>query len=100
MSNRILPFCFIFSIILEKKKSKSLLTCPEVSSIEYVSLCLFLFTLHHSRLFQWHDKLSTLTCSNKSIACDGAPYVTGIITVLKQFNSVHTHTYLSYLVLQ
>jgi WASH complex subunit strumpellin len=65
--------------------------------LEYLALLLFLFTLQHVRLLSWHEKFSTLTCTNKNIGLDGASFCTGIITLLKQFHSVHTHNYISYL---
>lgn len=58
---------------------------------------LFFFVLHASRQLAYNARNSTLENKDKSLPLDGAPLVVGVITVLKQFHSIHTHTFLAYL---
>eukprot|EP00457_Paulinella_chromatophora_P000683 gb/GEZN01000683.1/.p1 GENE.gb/GEZN01000683.1/~~gb/GEZN01000683.1/.p1 ORF type:complete len:1160 (+),score=147.68 gb/GEZN01000683.1/:150-3629(+) len=64
-----------------------------------VPVLMFLFTLSQVTQLQWNSKLCTLTPIKKikKVPLDGAPFVVGMITILKQFHSSHTHTYLAYL---
>jgi WASH complex subunit strumpellin len=45
----------------------------------------------------YNARTSTLENKDRSLALDGAPLVVGVITLLKQFHSLHTHTFLSYM---
>lgn len=67
---------------------------------------MFLFVLSQVGEYQWNKKLSTLESLTKQRgyytsrsphALDGAPLVVGVVTLLKQFHSLHTHTFLQYL---
>merc|ERR1712146_185615 len=46
---------------------------------------------------RWDPRLSTLVKATPKDKLDGAPFVAGVATVLKQFHSSHTHTFLAYL---
>lgn len=65
-------------------------------------LMVFLFVLTHITKFRWAQDLSTLVAvssSEKKAGCglDGAPFVLGIATLLKQLHSAHTHAFLNFL---
>lgn len=66
--------------------------------IDGIPILLFLFTLSQIQKLQWHSKYCTLVAKEKggSSMLDGAPLVVGVITVLKQFHSNHTHSFLQY----
>ena len=90
-------------------------------SLDHFPLVMFLFTLSQLQHLTYNPKRFTLeqkssytthttssTHADKSStgsgaaipqqpAIDGAPLVIGLITLLKQFHSTHTHTYLAYL---
>lgn len=65
--------------------------------LEYLPLILFFFVLAQSHKLSYNNKTSTLENKDKSLSLDGAPLVVGVITLLKQFHSVHTHTFLEYM---
>jgi len=65
--------------------------------LEGLPCIMFLFVLAHLAQLEWNPKLSTMTCAKKDLPLDGAPFVVGVITIMKQFHSSHTHTFLSYL---
>lgn len=58
---------------------------------------MFLFVLAHVTKFKWSPELSTLVNTDKKLSLDGWPFVMGVVTLLKQFHSAHTHTFLNYL---
>ena len=43
---------------------------------------------------EWNAQANTLVAVQKGGVIDGAPFVVGVITILKQFHSSHTHTFL------
>ena len=65
-------------------------------ALEGLPCLMFLFVLAQLQHLSWSRKLSTLMCNNKNQPLDGAPLVVGVITLLKQFHSSHTHTFLAY----
>ena len=65
--------------------------------IPFLPLILFFFVLSHASKLTYNSRTSTLENKDKALALDGAPLVVGVITVLKQFHSIHTHTFLAYL---
>lgn len=65
--------------------------------LEYFPLVLFFFVLSMSSKLSYNARTSTLENKDKSLSLDGAPLVVGVITLLKQFHSIHTHTFLAYL---
>lgn len=65
--------------------------------LEGLPCIMFLFVLSQISKLQWNRKLNTLVCVAKKTNLDGAPFVVGVITLLKQFHSSHTHTFLGYL---
>jgi WASH complex subunit strumpellin len=48
--------------------------------------------------FWWRQALGSLVSKRGSEAMDGTAFVVGVITLLKQFHSTHTHRFLAYLV--
>ena len=75
-------------------------------SLEHFPLVIFLFTLSQLQHLTYNQRRATLEQvrlhgkqqhSQPQPALDGAPLIIGIITLLKQFHSVHLHTYLGYL---
>jgi len=65
--------------------------------LEGLPCIMFLFVLSQIQKLQWSRKLNTLECVAKKTFLDGAPFVVGVITLMKQFHSSHTHTFLGYL---
>src|SRR5690606_432295 len=64
--------------------------------LEYLPLLVFFFVLAQSQKLQYNSNRATLENKDKNLPLDGAPLVVGVITLLKQFHSQHTHTFLSY----
>jgi len=62
-----------------------------------IPILMFLFVLSQVTKLEWNTKFSTLTNRQKGNPLDGAPFIMGVITILKQFHSSHTHTFLAYL---
>lgn len=67
--------------------------------LEGLATVMFLFVLYHVPKLGWHEGLATLIPRGKKEGSqlDGAPFVVGVLTVLKQFHSDHTLAFLSYL---
>lgn len=83
--------------------------------IEHLPLIMFLFVLHHMQSLVYSKKRNTLinvahasapnpAAKSKAKSAvpaaavfDGAPLIVGVVTVLQQFHSDHTHTFLSYI---
>eukprot|EP00736_Rhodelphis_marinus_P001211 Rmarinus@m.276 len=59
-------------------------------------LVMFLFIVAMLPSLQYDKNLAALVCK-KSEPLDGAPFVCGILTILKQFHSTHTQHVLAYL---
>lgn len=95
--NPILPdiTSFLETSGVTKPVSKIYITTEE--ALDGIAVLLFLFVLSEVQKLKWNRRLSTLVKSNEKVAFDGAPFVVGIATVLKQFHSSHTHTFLAYL---
>jgi len=68
-----------------------------VAPLEGLPCFMFLFVLTQLYSLEWSPKLNSLVCPKKDVPLDGAPFIVGVITILKQFHSSHTHTFLSYL---
>ena len=68
--------------------------------LDHFPLIVFLFTLANLHHLHYNHRRATLENNRQSkvpMPIDGAPLIIGIITLLKQFHSVHLHTYLGYL---
>ena len=68
--------------------------------LDHFPLVTFLFTLHSLHHLHYNHRRSTLENNRQAkppVHIDGAPLIIGIISLLKQFHSVHLHTYLGYL---
>lgn len=65
--------------------------------IDGIPILLFLFALSQVSKLQWNSKYCTLVSKERGGMLDGAPLVVGLITVLKQFHSNHTHSFLQYI---
>jgi len=65
--------------------------------LDGLPVLMFLFVLSQISRFDWSEELSTLVCLEKNVALDGAPFVLGVVTIMKQFHSSHTYTFLAYL---
>lgn len=59
----------------------------------YYALFLFIFTIAHLPKFQYSKNLSALIGGRSSDQIDGAPFIVGIATVLKQFHIDILHFY-------
>eukprot|EP00004_Rigifila_ramosa_P027670 TRINITY_DN9095_c0_g1_i1.p1 TRINITY_DN9095_c0_g1~~TRINITY_DN9095_c0_g1_i1.p1 ORF type:complete len:1142 (+),score=349.87 TRINITY_DN9095_c0_g1_i1:288-3428(+) len=66
-----------------------------VDPIENLALLMFLFVLAHLNKFTYDATLGTLVSKDKKEAIDGAPFVVGVLTVLKQFHSIQTQRFLA-----
>lgn len=65
--------------------------------LEGIACIMFLYVLEQCNHLRWQSSLNTLVCDAKNSNLDGAPFVVGVITLMKQFHSSHTHTFLAYL---
>jgi WASH complex subunit strumpellin len=65
--------------------------------IEHFPTLAFLFVLHTLPRFTYHAQLSTMVTHGKSVPLDWAAFVSGVITLLKQFHSMHTLQFLAHL---
>lgn len=65
--------------------------------IEHISLLTFLFVISQTPKFAFQPTLNTLLFVGKKEApIDWAPFVLGIVTILKQFHFSHTYRFLAY----
>ncbi|EFA77215.1 hypothetical protein PPL_12424 [Heterostelium album PN500] len=58
---------------------------------------LFLFVLSQVTKFQWNSKLCVMQSKKPKNSYDWTPFIVGTITILKQFHSLHTQKFLSFL---
>lgn len=65
--------------------------------IDHLACYLFLFVLSQMQKFQYNNQLSVLMHKKDKRAYDGAPFVVGIITLLKQFHNSTSSKFLAYL---
>jgi WASH complex subunit strumpellin len=65
--------------------------------LEYFPLIVFFFVLSQCHKLSYNRATSTLENKDKGLSLDGAPLVVGVITLLKQFHSAHTHTFIAYM---
>mmetsp|Transcript_15193 Transcript_15193/g.38374 ORF Transcript_15193/g.38374 Transcript_15193/m.38374 type:complete len:276 (+) Transcript_15193:812-1639(+) len=65
--------------------------------LENVPLVMFLFVIAHLHKFTYEKAIGSLMCKSKNEAFDGVPFVVGVLTILKQFHSSHTQTFIAYL---
>eukprot|EP00013_Stygamoeba_regulata_P029964 CAMPEP_0177666190 /NCGR_PEP_ID=MMETSP0447-20121125/21451_1 /TAXON_ID=0 /ORGANISM="Stygamoeba regulata, Strain BSH-02190019" /LENGTH=1237 /DNA_ID=CAMNT_0019172325 /DNA_START=97 /DNA_END=3811 /DNA_ORIENTATION=- len=65
--------------------------------IENFPALAFLFVLHTLPRFSYHAQLSTMVTRGDSSPLDWAAFVVGVITLLKQFHSMHTLQFLAQL---
>lgn len=66
--------------------------------LEGIPCLMFLFVLSQVTKLTWNHRLNTMVSGQKGGGgMDGAPFIVGVITILKQFHSSHTHTFLGYL---
>eukprot|EP00300_Choanocystis_sp_HF-7_P005246 c13971_g1_i1.p1 GENE.c13971_g1_i1~~c13971_g1_i1.p1 ORF type:complete len:1115 (+),score=343.04 c13971_g1_i1:206-3346(+) len=66
-------------------------------SLEQLPLLVFLVVVSQMAKLQYEPRLCSLVCKDRREALDGPPFVVGVITLLKQFHSSHTRTFLEYL---
>jgi len=94
------------TILQELTKYLDIAGCTEPALKIYITttdplpslpLVMFLFTLFYATKLQWHAPTSTLVSTDKKLPLDGAPFVLGIATFLKQFHTSHTHMFLNYI---
>eukprot|EP00735_Rhodelphis_limneticus_P001014 TRINITY_DN1155_c0_g1::TRINITY_DN1155_c0_g1_i1::g.17241::m.17241 TRINITY_DN1155_c0_g1::TRINITY_DN1155_c0_g1_i1::g.17241 ORF type:complete len:1147 (-),score=362.33,sp/Q54IR8/WASC5_DICDI/52.49/0.0,Strumpellin/PF10266.4/0 TRINITY_DN1155_c0_g1_i1:284-3724(-) len=60
-------------------------------------LVLFLFSISMLQYLSYDRNLAALVCKKRDEPLDGAPFVVGMVTILKQFHSTHSQKYLAYL---
>jgi len=65
--------------------------------LEFFPLVVFLYLISQINKFGYDAQTSTFVYKGKNEPFDGAPFVIGIITLLKQFHVSHTKTFLAYL---
>jgi WASH complex subunit strumpellin len=67
--------------------------------IEGIPAIVFLLVLANVEKLRWDSRLCTLVnaASKGREPLDGAPFVVGVITLLKQFHSSHTSTFLAFM---
>jgi len=66
-------------------------------AIDNLACLMFLFVISQVNKFQFSNKLSILVHRKDKRAFDSAPFIVGVITLLKQFHSVQTQNFLAYL---
>ncbi|KNC47128.1 WASH complex subunit strumpellin [Thecamonas trahens ATCC 50062] len=69
-------------------------TSPPLGSM---ALLVFLFVLSVLPQLTYDPRLDTFVNSSKKVALDGAPFVVGVVTLLKQFHASVTTTFLKYM---
>jgi len=65
--------------------------------LEFFPLIVFLYVISQITKFGYDPATSTFMYKGKNEPLDGAPFVVGIITLLKQFHVQHTKTFLAYI---
>ena len=60
-------------------------------------LMVFLFVLSVLPQMDYDPRLDTFVCPSKKVPLDGAPFVVGIVTLLKQYHSSHTTVFLQFM---
>ncbi len=65
--------------------------------LDQFPLIIALMVLSQLPKFVWGPRMSSFVSKDKKDFLDGPPFVVGIITVLKQFHSSHSLTFLGYL---
>ena len=61
----------------------------------FLSISIFFFVLANLQRLQYTKSVGALTARKQTDNIDGAPFVCGVITLLKQFHSTHTHNFLA-----
>lgn len=65
--------------------------------LDHFPLLMFILVISQMSKFVYDPRLCSLVSKEKKEALDGPSFVVGVITVLKQFHSSHTTTFLAYL---
>jgi len=65
--------------------------------LEGLPVLMFMMVLSQLSKLTWDPVLSTLVCKDKKVALDGPALVCGVATLLKQFHSAHTHSFLAFM---
>ena len=58
---------------------------------------MMLLVLAHLPKLKWSATHSTMIAVDRKSGLDGAPFVLGVATIMRQFHAAHTHTFLNYL---
>eukprot|EP01133_Synstelium_polycarpum_P011225 gene11225-13087_t len=65
--------------------------------LEAFPCLLFLFVLSQVTKFQYNAKLCVMVSKKAKNSYDWTPFIVGVITILKQFHSLHTQKFLAFL---
>eukprot|EP00039_Didymoeca_costata_P019334 m.337103 g.337103 ORF g.337103 m.337103 type:complete len:1151 (+) comp18047_c0_seq1:185-3637(+) len=65
--------------------------------LPYFPVTVFFFVISQLQRLEYHKPSASLIAKKPGEPCDGAPLVAGIITLLKQFHSTHTHRFLAFM---
>jgi len=65
--------------------------------LQYFPVTVFFFCISQLQKLEYSKSAGTLMASKPGECLDGAPLVAGIITLLKQFHSTHTHRFLMFM---
>ena len=101
-NNPILPeFSKFITLVGKTEPLDQIYYTTQQSTLHYISLSLFLLTITTVPFLTWSKTYNTLVPISKQAArdyhIDGIPFVVGIVTMLKQVHSSHTHLYLQLL---
>ncbi|EGC36216.1 hypothetical protein DICPUDRAFT_151370 [Dictyostelium purpureum] len=66
------------------------------SPLEAFPCLLFLFVLSQVTKFQYNSKLNVMQAKKQKNSYDWTPFITGCITILQQFHSLHTQKFLAF----
>jgi WASH complex subunit strumpellin len=65
--------------------------------LHYFPVTVFFFVISQLQRLVYHKPIGSLIAGKQGDGVDGPPLVTGVITLLKQFHSTHTHRFLAYM---
>lgn len=63
--------------------------------LQHLSISVFFFVLSQLTKLSYSKGVGSLIAKKPTDLIDGAPFVCGVITLLKQFHSTHTHNFLA-----
>eukprot|EP00040_Diaphanoeca_grandis_P027104 m.153504 g.153504 ORF g.153504 m.153504 type:complete len:1159 (+) comp30837_c1_seq2:255-3731(+) len=64
---------------------------------DYFPVVVFFFALSQLQRLQFNKTVESLLAKKQGENVDGPPFVVGLITLLKQFHSTHTHRFFAYM---